>query len=244
VHEQLGAHPFWTIPVLGTVHSDTLIMTWIVMGLSLLFFAWVGNSYRTHRVKKTQAAIEGLVNYLSDLALSTLGKSGVSFVPLFIAFFFLIFFMNQIGFIPLKQLGLPFGGSPTADLNTTAAFALIVFVLIQVVAVRRHGIGYYKHLAQPFAALAPINFIEELARPLTLALRLFFNIFVGEILLFVIGIIITSQVKIGAFDLSLAAAFIPLFVQFLNFAIGTLQAFIFVLISIVYLSFAVAEESH
>jgi len=244
VHEQIGAHPSWTIPVLGAVHSDTLIMTWIVMALSLVFFAWIGNSYQTHRVSKLQAAIESIVNALSDLALSTLGPAGVIFVPVFLSFFFLIFFMNQIGFFPLKALGLPFGGSPTADLNTTAAFALIVFVLIQVVAIRRHGIGYYKHLAQPFAALAPINLIEELARPLTLALRLFFNIFVGEILFFVIGVIITSQVKIGSFDLSLAAAFLPIFVQLLNFAIGSLQAFIFMLISVVYLSFAVAEESH
>ena len=90
--------------------------------------------------------------------------------------------------------------------------------------------------------LLPLNVIEELARPVVLALRLFFNIFVGELLLFVVATIIASNVSVGPVNLSLGAAIVPFLLQFFNFFIGTLQAFVFTLLSIVYLSLATAEE--
>lgn len=212
------------------------------MAVALVFFGWIGASYRTSRLTKRQTVFEGLINYLADLATSTLGPNGEPFVPFFISLFVYIFLLNQVGFLPFKQLGLPFGGSPTADLNTTVAYALLVIIMIYVVAIRRHGIGYFKHWFQPFVLLFPINLIEEFARPVTLALRLFFNIFVGEILLFVIATIITSRVYIGPLNLSLAASIVPFFIQFFNFFIGTLQAFVFTLLAIVYMSAAVADE--
>jgi F-type H+-transporting ATPase subunit a len=150
--------------------------------------------------------------------------------------------LNQFGFLPLKVLGLPFGGSPTADLNTTAAYAIMVFVLIQVVGIRKFGIGFYKHLAKPMWPLTPINVLEDLARPATLAARLFFNIFVGELLFIIIASIVTAKVMIGPVNLSLAVTIVPFFIQFFNFFVGTVQAFLFTLLAIVYLSLAVSEE--
>jgi F-type H+-transporting ATPase subunit a len=242
VQEKIGEHFTWQWPVLGTVHSDTIVTTWIVMVISLIFFAWVGASYRSTRVSRRQTVIEGVINYIADLATSVLGEQGEPFVPFFIALFLFIFLLNQFGFLPLKALGLPFGGSPTADLNTTAAYALMVFVLIQAVGIRKFGLGFYKHLAKPFWILTPINLLEELARPATLAARLFFNIFVGELLFIIIASIITAKVMIGPVNLSLAVTIVPFFIQFFNFFVGTIQAFLFTLLAIVYLSLAVAEE--
>jgi F-type H+-transporting ATPase subunit a len=242
VQEKIGEHFTWQWPVIGTVHSDTIVTTWIVMAVSLIFFAWVGASYRSARVSKRQTVIEGVINYIADLATSVLGEQGEAFVPFFIALFLFIFLLNQFGFLPLKALSLPFGGSPTADLNTTAAYALMVFVLIQIVGIRKYGIGFYKHLAKPFWVLTPINVLEELARPATLAARLFFNIFVGELLFIIIASIITAKVMIGPVNLSLAVTVVPFFIQFFNFFVGTVQAFLFTLLAIVYLSLAVSEE--
>ncbi len=240
--EEVGAHLTWQWPLVGSVHADTILTTWLVMLVSLAFFWYMGQSYKSNRVNKRQATFEGIVNYLADLTSSTIGKHGERFVPIFIGMFFFIFILNQIGFFPFKQLGMPFGGSPTADLNTTVAFALLVFFGIQFVAVRQKGIKAYAHLFKPFAVLFPLNLVEELARPVVLALRLFFNIFVGELLLFVIATIIASNVKVGPVNLSLAAAVIPFGLQFFNFFVGSLQAFVFTLLSIVYLSLATAEE--
>jgi len=242
VHEQIGEHPLWHVPMLGTVHADTAITTWIAMVVVLVLLGWVGNSYGSPFVNKRQTVIEGIVNYIADLAVGALGRQGEPFVPFFIALFLFIFTLNQFGILPFKALGLPFGGSPTADLNTTLPYALMVFVIIQVVAIRKGGLRHYAHLAKPFPALLPINTLEELARPATLAARLFFNIFVGELLFIIIGSIIRAKVMIGGFNLSIAVAILPFFIQFFNFFVGTIQAFLFTLLAIVYLSLAVSED--
>jgi len=231
--------------VIGTVHSDTVMTTWVVMILALGFFAWIGASYRSPRVTKRQTVIEGIINYIADMVTSVLGPEGEPFVPFFIALFLFIFLLNQFGIFPFKALGipwLPFGGSPTSDLNTTVPYAFMVFLLIQVVGFRKKGPSYPMHIFRPFAALAPINLLEELVRPVTLAARLFFNIFVGELLFIIVASIVTAKVMIGPVNLSLAVTVVPFFIQFFNFFVGTIQAFLFTLLAIVYLSLAVAED--
>lgn len=238
-----GNHILWHWPVVGTVHADTVVITWVAMALGIVFFGWLGASYRSHRVTKTQTTLEGAIDWLSDLAVSTLGRNGEPFVPFILCLFFFIFLLNQIGTIPFRELGAGYGGSPTADINTTAELAILVFLLIQVVAVRRHGIKYYAHFFTPFWWLFPINMIEEIARPVTLALRLFGNIFAGEILLFIIASVIVQHVSIGPVNLSVGAAiFGPIVVLLFNLFVGTLQAFVFTLLTIVYMTSAVAEE--
>ena len=247
MHEKIGEHPLWNLPVLGPVHADTILTTWVVMIATLVFFYFIGGSYRTNRVNKTQATFEGIINYLADLAVGTLGRAGERFVPIFVSIFIFIWVLNQFGLLPFKQMGLPFGGSPTADLDTTAALALFVFFGIQFVAIRGAGIKAYAHLFQPFWPLFPINLIEEIARPVVLAMRLAFNILAGDLLLFVVATIIAADVTIGPVNLSLVATVVPFGVEFFNFFIGTIQAFVFTLLTIVYLSLATQghdEEHH
>ncbi len=242
MHEQIGEHTLWHLPF-GTVHSDTVLTTWLVMAVTLPLFWWIGRSYTSARVNKRQTVVEGLINYIADLVTSTLGKKGEPFVPFFIAIFVFIFLLNEVGFFPFKALGLPFGGAPTADLNTAVAYAVMVFILIQVSGIRKEGISFYTHLVKPFWPMLPINILEEVLRPTTLALRLFFNIFIGELLLFVVYQVIVGHIFIGPLNLSLTAAFLgPLLLEFFNFAVGALQAFVFVLLAIVYLSLALADE--
>jgi F-type H+-transporting ATPase subunit a len=242
VHESIGEHPLWHVPVLGTLHADTILTTWVAMLIAIAFFWWLGSSYKTNRVRKTQATFEGIIQFLSDLAVGTIGPSGERFVPVFVGIFLFIWILNEFGVLFLKALGLPFGGSPTADLNTTAAFALCVFFGIQFLAIRKKGIKAYAHLFQPYWFLFPINFIEELARPVVLAMRLAFNILAGELLLFVIATIIVSNVTVGPVNISVLSAVAPIGIEFFNFLIGTIQAFVFTLLSIVYLSLATSEE--
>ena len=240
--EEIGAHSLWQLPVLGPVHADTIITTWIAMAVALLLLGWVGNSYRTPRLTKRQTVFEGIVDYLSDMVYSTIGRAGEPFVPFFIALFIFLFLNNQFGIFPFKALLLPFGGSPTADLNTVVPLALVVFLVIQISGFVKLGPKYPLHLFKPFPVLFPLNVLEELLRPVTLAARLFFNIFVGELLFIIIAQIILAKVMIGSFNLSATVAILPFFIQFFNFFVGTIQAFIFTLLAIVYFSLAVAED--
>jgi len=242
VHEQIGEHPLWHVPVLGDLHADTILTTWVAMAISIVFFWWLGSSYKSNRVRKTQATFEGIIQFLSDLAVGTIGPRGETYVPVFVGIFLFIWILNEFGVLFLKALGLPFGGSPTADLNTTAAFAACVFFGIQFLAIRKSGIKAYAHLFKPYVALFPINLIEELARPVVLAMRLAFNILAGELLLFVIATIIVANVKVGPVNISVLSAVAPVGIEFFNFLIGTIQAFVFTLLSIVYLSLATSDE--
>jgi F-type H+-transporting ATPase subunit a len=242
VHEGIGEHPTWQWPLLGSVHSDTILTTWVAMALAIGFFWWLGKSYTSHRLNKVQATFEAIINFLSDLALGTLGPKGERFVPLFVGIFLFIWILNEFGVLFLKAFNLPFGGSPTADLNTTAAFALVVFFSIQFLAIRKSGIKAYAHLFKPYAFMFPINLLEELARPIVLAMRLAFNILAGEILLFVVATLIVSNIVIGSVNISYLAAVAPIGIEFFNFAIGTIQAFVFTLLAIVYLALATADE--
>ena len=242
MQEKLGEHVLWHLPVLGAVHADTVLTTWLVMAISLVFFAWAGASYRSAYQTKRQVVLEGVVNYIADLATSTLGQRGEPFVPFFIALFVFIFLMNQFGVLPFRALGLPFGGSPTADLNTTVPLALIVVGLTWVAGFWMTGWERFKHLFKPFPVLFPINLIDEVVRFLTLAARLFFNIFVGEVLFVIVASIIVAKVTLGPVNLSLAAAVGPFFIQFFNFFVGTVQAFVFTLLGIVYLALSIGDE--
>ena len=239
--EGIGTHSLWTLPLVGNVHSDTILTTMLAMAVALILLAVVGKSYRTQRAGKTQTVFEGVIDYISDMVYGSLGKVGEPFVPFFIALFIFIFLLNQFGVFPFRALGLPFGGSPTGDINTTIPLALIVFFLIQFMTLKRKGIGGYAHLFKPIF-LAPINILEELVRPVTLAARLFFNIFVGELLFVIIASIVNAKVTVGPVNLSILVSVLPFFIQFFNFFVGTVQAFVFTLLGIVYLSLAIGEE--
>jgi F-type H+-transporting ATPase subunit a len=241
--EEIGAHTTWTLPMLGPVHADTILTTWLAMVVALVFLGWVGNSYRSPRATKRQTVFEGIITFISDLVYGAIGPSGEPFVPFFVGLFFFIFVLNQFDILPLKPLGLPFGGSPTADLNTIVPLTACVYVLIfGSVISRRRVRSYVAHFFQPFWVLVPLNLLDELSRVLTLTARLFFNIFVGELLFFIAYSIITGHIVVGALNVSAGAVILPFFIQFFNFFVGTVQAFVFTLLGIVYLSLALGEE--
>jgi F-type H+-transporting ATPase subunit a len=152
-------------------------------------------------------------------------------VPLAVALFFFILIANWIEIIPTAGRLI----SPTADTNLTYALALLVIVWMHVVSVRRNGgRRYIGHYFQPYAVLAPFTLLEELVKPVTLALRLFGNIFSGGIMIALIGL----------FPAWLLWAPTGLWKIF-DMAIGLIQAFIFALLTILYFSFQLqAEEGH
>ena len=91
MQEHIGEHILWHLPVLGAVHADTIVTTWLVMVVALIFFGWIGASYRSPYVSKRQAVLEAVFNYIADLVTSVLGEEGEAYVPFFVALFIFIF---------------------------------------------------------------------------------------------------------------------------------------------------------
>ena len=121
-------------------------------------------------------------------------------------------------------------------MNLPLALALIVFFTVHYNSVKTRGIkGYFKHYAQPYAALTPINIIEEITKPITLTFRLFGNIFSGVLMIAVIVTLIPPY-----------ASWIGLLVwkPFDELFIGAIQAFIFALLTIMYLGQGMSQDAH
>ena len=144
--------------------------------------------------------------------------------PLIISLFLFLLVSNWLGLIPTLS-------SPTNDLNTTLGLALMVIVMLHVMSVYFKGMHYIKHFFQPVPVFVVINAIEEVAKPITLAFRLFGNILAGEILIIIL--------------LKLMPIWMPIpSVIWLAFSIfiGGVQAFIFTMLSMAYLANAVRED--
>jgi F-type H+-transporting ATPase subunit a len=217
-----------------TIYLDvvwtTLIAAAIVLGLGLLM-----RRKATSGVPgKLQLLWELIVEQVSDLAASAIGPQGAPFVGLGVTIGLFILVCNWLAFIPSGDPG--FLAPPTGDVNLPLALALIVFVLQHYNSVKARGVGgYFKHYAQPYAALTPINIIEEITKPITLTFRLFGNIFSGVLMIAVIVTLIPPY-----------ASWIGLLIwkPFDELFIGAIQAFIFALLTIMYMGMGMSRETH
>jgi F-type H+-transporting ATPase subunit a len=122
--------------------------------------------------------------------------------------------------------------SPTADLSVTAGLALIAISLVHFLGLRDNAKHYLKHYFEPFPIFFPLNILKELAKPLTLALRLFANIFAGEVL-------ISTILMLGWIGIPLMAAW-----QGFSIFVGAIQAFLFTILTMVYISQATVHDEH
>ncbi|MCA1682680.1 MAG: F0F1 ATP synthase subunit A [Actinobacteria bacterium] len=217
-------HPRLTIG--GMIFNlDTIWATVVAGTILVLFGLFIARRATSGVPKGPQLVWETVISTIEDQVEDSIGRRVAPFVvPLATALFFFILFANWLEIIPTEH-HLP---SPTADVNLTFALAILVIVWVHITGVRKRGAGrYFGHFFKPLL-LSPINVIEELVKPVTLALRLFGNIFAGGVMISVIGLM-------PAFILWAPNALWKLF----DMVIGVIQAFIFALLTILYFSFAV-----
>ena len=177
---------------------------------------------------RRQSVAEMIVQMFESVVVEAIGPEGRKYVPVIGTVGIFIFACNMIGLIPGFM-------SPTSKLNVTLGCALVVFVYYHAQGVRAQGLKYFKHFTGEIPALAPlmlpIEIISHFSRPVSLSMRLFCNIFAEELLILIMASIIPFL--------------LPL--PFMAVAIFTslIQAYVFVLLSCIYIAGAVAhEEEH
>ncbi len=219
-------HPLLLSALLGVGEDyKHLFYTWLAM---IILFA-IGFLLRG-RMKLIptglQNVIEVIIGGLEEFTVATIGEKGRSIFPLLCGIFLFILVQNLLGLVPGCD-------APTANINTNAAMALFVFCYYNFVGLRRWGPGYIKHFMGPMLPLAPlmlpIELVSHAARPLSLTLRLFGNIRGEEIVLMLF------------FFMAPVAATLPTY--FLFFIAKALQAFIFYMLTMIYLQGAM-EHAH
>jgi F-type H+-transporting ATPase subunit a len=228
VQRHLGGWTFnmdtiWTSVVAGL----------IVCGLGLWARAKLTASSTDRVPTKIQLVWEVIVDAVQKQVEDSLGRVNPFVVPLAVALFFFILISNWLEVLPTQPNNIHLLPSPTADTNLTYALAVLVIIGVWAYGIREKGLaGYLKHFLEPFPWLLPLNIIEELIKPVTLALRLFGNIFAGGIMLSLIGLIPfyanwPFQVIWKLFD---------------TMFLGFIQAFIFALLTVLY--FGMAGAGH
>ena len=158
------------IPLLGDFKiTQTLVSTWIVMALLSGLAIWLGHGLKLENVSKRQAAAEFIVTRLDQFVHDNMGFHFDQYIPLIGSIFALSIGCNLISVVGLW--------SPTADLNTEAAWAIVVFVLIMYYKIKTNGIlSYLKGLLDPIFIMAPINVLSEVSTPVSMAFIIFGNI--------------------------------------------------------------------
>ena len=202
-----------------TVHMQTMYTTWITMAIVFLLFLLAAKKCEMIP-KGIQNVMEFFVDFLNGLMEGQLGMKGTKYMaPFIITLFMFILISNELGMLPqlLEPAHFEFT-SPTNDINTCFALSLTVAAGAYVVGVIHHGMGHFKHFISPSPAFLPLHLLDEVTKPLTMALRLFGNILAGEILLIVLY--------------QLAPWIIPEFWVMFSLFIGFLQAFIFTMLTL------------
>jgi F-type H+-transporting ATPase subunit a len=239
--------------LLCQVNYDSVISSAISIVLTIAFSLWVVSRLDPRRPGKFQMVFEFVIAYARGLIKDTVGIDAMWILPLALTIFFYILIANWIELLPLPH---PFTPANT-DINQTLAMAILVFVLATGYSIRVRGFGgFLNHLTRPHDLPIPmrvyftfINVVEELAKPVSLSLRLMGNIFGGVIMLWVLTVML-PLLPIPALPYALSVVLVAGWKIFDVFLIGTLQAFIFFLLTIIYFGMAVegakghGEETH
>lgn len=214
-----------------SVNMDTLITMWISM-LLLIILALFTTRKTSIFPSKLQIVAEGIVNYFSGIAKASMGEDAAKkHLPLILTLFMFILTANLVGQLPWHLIHLKTGelASPNNDINMTAAMAIVVSLYYIYYGVRKKGFHFFFHgFSIDGIIITLVDTLELFVRPFSLALRLFANIFAGEVLVFtIVGIV---------------AYFVPLPFMLFELFVALIQALVFTLLSTTYISMAVNEE--
>jgi F-type H+-transporting ATPase subunit a len=204
--------------------TSTIALQWVLMIImAIVVLALTSNLKKTPDRK--QSIAEMIYNLFYGLVRENMGEEFMNFVPFIGTMGFLLFFYNLTGLVGIEPT--------TKDINVTAGFAIISFVVINVTALKRAGVGGYgKELISPYVLMLPMNLLEKITLPISLCLRLFCNMLVGSI---IIGLVYRYM---GNFALILP---VPLHMFFDAFD-GVIQVYIFMMLTMLYTK--MGAESH
>ncbi|MBW1616001.1 MAG: F0F1 ATP synthase subunit A [Deltaproteobacteria bacterium] len=218
---ELGKLHQLIIPFFGhniTINIKVVIMTWIVF-IALIVFGWLTARKRAQRPNSIQVIGELLVSNLYGLTEDALEKKlAKKYGPFICALFMFLVLANWLGIIPHLE-------EPTKDINTPLSLGLMGFVISHYEGIKAKGIkGYLKNYFDPIFFMMPLNIIGELSKVVSISFRLFGNIMGGSII-----ILVVSYLTYNLFLPPFLNAFFGLFV-------GTIQAFVFTMLTVVYIS--------
>lgn len=244
----INGAPIYTIPIGGGIPiSATIVSSWIVMLVITGLCIWLTRDLKVTGISRRQAAAEFLVNTATNFVRGNMGVRFDVFIPFVAALFATSLVSNLISLVGIW--------SPTADLSTEAAWAVMVFFLITRAKIRSGGLGgYLKGFTEPIFVLTPFNILSEIATPISMACRHFGNILSGTVIstLLYAALALASHALLGWLPgvlgqvlgaIPILSVGIPAITGlYFDWFSGFMQAFIFCMLTTLYIANAAGEE--
>lgn len=220
--------------------SETVVVSWIIMAGLIIASYFLTRNLKLVPTSKVQIMLEFVIKSIANLVTDTMGEKTIKRMPNMIPYLGSLFFFfacsNLIGLLGFK--------SPTTDVDTTLAWSLITIFLLYYAGIKFKGLSYFKDLMEPIPLMLPLNLVGEIARPISLTFRPFGNILGGSVIMgllysflgYVSELIPGISIPIGQLIIP-----VPLHLYFDMFA-GVLQAFIFVMLTMVFVGTAAETE--
>lgn len=214
--------------------TETILISWgIILAVTLLLH-WLTSGMKTKGISKKQAVAEWIVQAIYGMVEDAMGKRWRSFAPYIGALFTFSILGSLVSLLGLRSV--------TADFNAPLTWALITFVMIHATNIRTNGIGgYLKGYVDPIPVMLPINILSEIATPVSMSLRHFGNV--------VSGMVITSLLyfALSAVTKTVGVAFLTIGIPavlslYFDLFSGFMQAFVFVMLTMAYISNADGRE--
>lgn len=246
-----GARILYTIPIdfpfLGSIEiSETIAVSWLVMLVITFTCIWLTRGLRETNINKKQAFAEMLVDMAHNFVIGNMGERFRYMIPFVAALFSTSLISNLISLVGFR--------SPTADLSTEAAWAVVVFIMITKQKIKSAGLGgYLKGFTTPIPLMTPFNILSELATPVSMACRHFGNILSGIVIngLIYAALTVASKVLLGMIpgmvgnilsNIPVLAVGIPAILSvYFDWFTAFMQAFIFSMLTVMYIANASEE---
>ena len=211
--------------------SDTAVLNFrlvrmiIFIDLILIFLALYINRSLSFIPSKVQIVYEMFYGFFSDLVNESLGEKGAKFLPYYLTLFTYIWVCNWIGLLPIPGIS-----EPTRNLNGTLGLGIMSILMIQYFSLKKKGFAKWgKAYLEPFPPMLPLNIVGELSKVVSVSFRLFGNIFGGAIIFIVVSNLIYNIV------------FPVVLNMYFTMFSGTIQAFVFTMLTLTYLSLEITE---
>ena len=246
-----GARILYTVPIdfpfLGRIEiSETIAVSWLVMFIITFTCIWLTRGLRETNINKKQAFAEMLVDMAHNFVIGNMGEKFRYMIPFVAALFSTSLISNLISLVGFR--------SPTADLSTEAAWAVVVFIMITKQKIKSAGLGgYLKGFTTPIPLMTPFNVLSELATPVSMACRHFGNILSGIVIngLIYAALTVASKVLLGMIpgmvgnilsNIPVLAVGIPAILSvYFDWFTAFMQAFIFCMLTVMYIANASEE---
>lgn len=240
-----GAKIYFEIPIFGGIPiTETQVNSWIVMLVIAILCLVLTHDLKVRPTSKRQIIAEWIVEKVNGLVRSNMGEKFMDFAP---------FVAAILGLSALSSLSSLFGlYPPTADLNTVAGWAILVFVMITFYKIKSGGFGgYLKGFTEPFALFTPFNVLSELGTPVSMAFRHFGNVVSGTVISTLIysALAAASTALLGWLPgilgkIPFLQVGIPAILSiYFDLFSSCMQAFIFAMLTMLYISGAAGDEN-